>query len=59
MFLILFEILIKSQIFSPDWPKVSLIRAEQETNRGKHNFQEKGLVLHSFYVELPRINLFF
>jgi len=28
VFLILFEILTKSQTFSPDWPKVSLIRAE-------------------------------
>ena len=47
----------KSQTFIIDWTKLSLIRAEYETNMGKHGFQEPDVVLHSFYVQLLLFNL--
>ena len=44
--------------FSPDWPELCLIWAEQGQNGGKRSFQESGVVLYSFYVQLLQINLF-
>ena len=45
--------LTKSQTFSPDWLELGFIRA----NREKHDSQEPGVVLHSFYVQILPIYL--
>ena len=50
--------LIISQTFGPDWPELSLIRAEYEAQTGKKcDSQEPGVVLHSLHVQLLLINL--
>ena len=47
----------KNQIFSPDLPELSHIRAVKGINMEKSDFQEQGVILHSFYVQLTVINL--
>jgi len=47
----------KSQIFSPDWPELDLIRAESSQKGRKHGAQGPRLVLHSFYEQFLQINL--
>ena len=47
----------KSPTFSPDWPELGLIRAKKAQSGRKCDFQELGVLLHSFYVQLLLIKL--
>jgi len=58
LFLVLIGKFDKSQIFSPDSPELDLIRLSRAKRGGKYGAQEPRLVLHSFYKQLPQINLF-